>query len=136
MKELNIEALKENLDTVLQFVDGELEGMDCPIKIQFQIDVAVEEIFINIASYAYEDKTGFAKIEVIATDNPAAVSIRFTDSGVPYDPLKKPDPDVSLSAEERRIGGLGIYMVKKSMDAMEYEYLDGKNILVIKKVLE
>ena len=133
MKELNIEALKENLDTVLQFVDKELEDMDCPIKIQFQIDVAVEEIFINIASYAYEDKTGFAKIEVIVTENPTAVSIKFTDSGVPYDPLKKPDPDVSLSAEERRIGGLGIYMVKKSMDNVYYEYKDGKNVLTMFK---
>ena len=135
VKELNIEAKKENLADVLSFVDGELEALDCPMKTQMQIDLAVEEIFINIASYAYAPDTGSALIRLEICEDPRAVRISFIDSGVPYNPLAKPDPNVNLSLEERQIGGLGIFMVKKSMDDMEYEYTDGQNILHITKRL-
>lgn len=133
MRELTIEAKVENLDEVLGFIDGLLEEIDFPMKKQMQIDIAVEEIFVNIASYAYSPGVGSATIR-FETD-PTAVTITFIDSGVPYDPLEKEDPDVTLSAEERGIGGLGIYMVKKSMDDMSYVYRDGQNILTIRKTI-
>lgn len=135
MKELVIDALTDNLPQVLAFVDGELEAADCPMKIQMQIDIAVEEIFVNIARYAYSPEVGTATVRVEVMGEPPAVDITFIDGGVPYDPLAKADPDVTLSAEERQIGGLGIFMVKKSMDDVKYEYLDGHNILTLKKGL-
>lgn len=135
MKELVIDALTDNLPQVLAFVDGELEAADCPMKIQMQIDIAVEEIFVNIANYAYAPEVGTATVRVEVMDEPPAVDITFIDGGVPYDPLAKADPDVTLSAEERQIGGLGIFMVKKTMDDVKYEYLDGHNILTLKKGL-
>ena len=135
LNELTLEAKVESLDEVLAFVDGQLEQVDCPLKTQMQIDVAVEELFVNIAHYAYTPNVGTATIRVDMLPEPKAVSITFIDHGIPYDPLKKPDPDVTLPAEERQIGGLGIYMVKKSMDSMDYEYRDGQNILRILKNL-
>jgi len=135
MKEMMIEAKVDNLDKVIAFVDEQLEQYDCPMKIQMQVDVAVEEIFVNIASYAYKPDVGDALIRVNVTEEPLAVYLTFMDSGVPYDPLAKEDPDVTLSAEERQIGGLGIFMVKKSMDDVKYEYKDGQNILTIMKNL-
>ena len=135
-KELTLDATVENLEQVLAFVDGELEAMDCPMKTQMQLDIAVEELFVNIAHYAYAPNTGSATVRVETGSEPKRVSITFLDSGVPYDPLAKPDPDVTLSAEERQIGGLGIYMVKKSMDDMTYVYRDGQNVLTITKNLE
>ena len=133
--EIRIEALTENLQAVLAFVDGHLEEMGASMKAQMQIDVAVEELFVNIAHYAYAPDTGTAVIQVETDHDNDQVSITFTDTGKPYNPLEKPDPDVTLSAEERDIGGLGIFMVKKSMDDMRYEYNDGQNILTITKRL-
>ena len=135
MKELRIDAKIENLDKVLAFLDTELENIDCPMKEQMQLDVAVEEIFVNIASYAYQPGEGDALIQLEKLEGPDRIVVTFTDSGIPYDPLAKEDPDVTLSAEERQIGGLGIYMVKKSMDEMAYEYKDEKNILKIAKYI-
>ena len=105
------------------------------LRIQTQIDIAVEEIFVNIANYAYNPEIGKAEIVVEITEKPVTVAITFEDSGVPYNPLEKQDPDITLNAEERDIGGLGIFMAKKSMDDIEYTYRDGKNILTIKKAL-
>ena len=135
MADLTVDALVSNLDQVLAFVDGQLEMMDCSMKAQMQIDVAVEEIYVNIANYAYAPETGKAYISVRPDPENASVTIEFRDNGIPFDPLAKADPDVTLSAEERKIGGLGIYMVKKSMDAMEYSRKDGQNILTITKKL-
>ncbi|MBQ6927759.1 MAG: ATP-binding protein [Oscillospiraceae bacterium] len=133
MKEITLDATLENLDEVLAFVDSSLEEADCPMKAQLQIDVAVEEIFVNIASYAYAPQTGSATVRLETRQDPRCVVITFIDRGVFYDPVAKEDPDTSLSAEERKIGGLGIYMVKKSMDEMLYERRDGQNILTISK---
>jgi anti-sigma regulatory factor (Ser/Thr protein kinase) len=133
MREITIEAKLENLDEVLGFVDGQLEELECPMKAQMQIDVAVEEIFVNIASYAYAPGVGSAVVRFESSQDPTSVTITFIDSGVPYDPVQKDDPDVTLSAEERGIGGLGIYMAKKAMDDMKYVYRDGQNILSISK---
>ena len=135
MKELVIEALLDNLPQVLSFVDEQLEGTECPIKIKVQLDIAVEEIFVNIAHYAYAPETGTATVRIEMTPDPLSVDITFIDKGVPYNPLAKADPDITLSAEKRQIGGLGIFMVKKSMADVKYEYLDGHNILTLKKGL-
>ena len=133
--ELDIEAVQENLPQVLEFVDSQLEAVGCPPKAQMQISVAVEEIFINIASYAYAPDKGRATVRVEVSEEPIEVTVTFIDKGIPYDPLKKVDPDVTLSAEDRPIGGLGIFMVKKTMDDVAYEYRDGQNILTLKKNL-
>ena len=133
MKELTLAATVENIETVTEFVNAQLELLDCPIKAQMQIDIAIDELFGNIAHYAYNTEVGSATVRVEVSEAPLAVIITFIDNGVPYDPLGKNDPDITLSAEEREIGGLGIYMVKKSMDEITYEYKDGQNILKIKK---
>ena len=132
MKELTIEATTENIDAVTDFVNSQLEELDCSLKIQSQVDIAIDELFGNIAHYAYNPETGYATVQVEVTEEPLTVVITFIDDGVPYDPLAKDDPDTSLSAEERQIGGLGIYMVKKTMDDISYEYKDGRNILKIR----
>ena len=136
MKELTITATVENIETVTDFVNEQLEAFDCPMKAQMQIDIAIDELFGNIVHYAYNPEIGQATVRVEVTQDPLAVVITFIDNGVPYDPLAKADPDTTLSAEEREIGGLGIYMVKKSMDEITYEYKDGQNILAIKKNLQ
>ena len=135
MKELTIAAKIENIEAVTDFVNEQLESLDCPMKAQMQIDIAIDELFGNIAHYAYNPEVGSATVRVEVTEDPLAVVITFIDNGVPYDPLAKADPNTTLSAEEREIGGLGIYMVKKSMDDITYEYKDGQNILKIKKNL-
>ncbi len=131
MTELTLEAKLDNLDQVLAFVDKFLEESDCPPKPQMQIDVAVEELFVNIARYAYAPNTGSMTIRI--EKDPQGVSITLIDRGMPFDPVAKLDPDVTLSAEERQIGGLGIFMVKKSMDSMEYKHENGQNILMVRK---
>ena len=131
--ELRIGALRENLPRVIAFMDEHLEGLGCPMKIQLQLDIAVEEIFVNIASYAYGSDTGDAVIRLTDLHDPEGIAVTFIDEGVAFDPLKKADPDVTLNAEERGIGGLGIYMVRKSMDAMEYRREDFRNILTLRK---
>ena len=133
MKELEIEARTENLDQVISFVDGELAKKECSVNTKIQIDIAVEEIFVNIARYAYNPKTGQATIRVEVREN--TVSLTFIDNGIPYDPLSRENPDLSLSADERQIGGLGIFMVKESMDEISYEYRNGSNILSFSKEL-
>lgn len=135
MKELTIDATVENIAEVTAFVDSQLEDLGCPMKAQMQIDIAIDELFGNIAHYAYNPKVGPATVRVEVTKKPLAVVITFIDNGVPYDPLTADEPDITLSAEEREIGGLGIYMVKKSMDDIVYEYKDGQNILKIRKNL-
>lgn len=130
---LEIPAEIEKLDDVLLFVDNQLESVDCPLKTQMQIDVVVEELFVNIAHYAYEGKSGNAVISLQINKETPEVEIEFKDSGVAFDPLAKKDPDVTLSAEERQIGGLGIFMVKKNVDYINYRRENGQNILVIRK---
>ena len=133
MKELTVAATTENIETVTNFVNEQLEALNCPMRAQIQIDIAIDELFGNIAHYAYNPEVGSATVRVEVSKEPMAVIITFIDKGVPYDPLSSADPDVTLSAEQRQIGGLGIYMVKKSMDEISYEYKNGQNILTIKK---
>lgn len=133
LKELNIQATVQNINTVTDFVNEQLEDVNCPLKIQMQIDIAIDELFGNIAHYAYKPEVGPATVRVEVQKKPLAVVITFIDNGIPYDPLSGDDPDISLSAEERDIGGLGIYMVKKTMDSISYEYKNGQNILTVRK---
>ncbi len=135
LKELEIAAVTDNLDTVIAFVDGQLAETGCSAKTQMQIDLAVEEIFVNIAHYAYAPEIGSATVRVEIMPDGSAVTITFIDRGVRYDPLAKEDPDITLPAAERRIGGLGIFLVRKNMDGLRYEYVNGSNILTIKKNL-
>ncbi len=133
MREITLTASIENIGAVTEFVDKQLEELDCPMKAQAQIDIAIDELFSNIAHYAYDPKVGEATVRVEVENDPLAVIVTFMDGGVPYDPLQQEDPDVTLSAEDRKVGGLGIFLVKKSMDEISYEYKDGQNILKIKK---
>lgn len=136
VKELTIEAKTENAGLAVEFVNAELEALDCPMKAQMQIDIAVDEIFSNVAYYAYAPETGPVTIRIERTDDPPTVILTFTDEGKPYDPLKAADPDVTLGVEERKIGGLGIFLVKKTMDAVRYTRRDGQNVLQIEKRLD
>ena len=135
MKELTIEAKTENAERAAEFVDAELEAMDCPMKAQMQINIAVDEIFSNVAFYAYAPEAGEITIRVERKEDPPTAILTFIDNGKAYDPLQAADPDVSLGAEERGVGGLGIFIVKKTMDAVRYARRDGQNILQIEKRL-
>ena len=134
--ELDIMAENEKLSEVQSFLIQCLEKVNCPAKAQMQMELAAEEIFVNIANYAYAPEKGRAVVRVEVSDDPVTVTITFIDQGVPYDPLKREEPDVTLSAEERKIGGLGIFLTKKTMDNVSYEYRDGKNILTLKKKID
>ena len=136
MREMDIAATLENLDTVMAFVDQQLEEVGCSMKAQMQIDIAVEEVYVNIAHYAYNPEIGGVTIRVQIEEEPLEIILTFIDKGKPFDPLAKEDPDVTLAVEDRQIGGLGIFMVKKSMDNISYEYKEGRNILTLKKKLE
>ena len=129
-------ATEDQLEPVQSFIDGDLEQYDCPPKAQIQLAVAVEEIFINIVRYAYHPEVGLATVRCSVGGDPLQVTIQFLDNGKPFNPLAKEDTDITLSAEERGIGGLGILMVKKSMDAVDYAYENGSNVLTIKKSIQ
>ena len=133
MEQLIIPATTERLDEVLTFVDSVLDENQCDMAAKLQIDIAVEELFVNIAHYAYHPEEGPAEIKCTADKETGSVTIEFRDRGVPYNPLEKDDPDITLSADERDIGGLGIFMVKSSMDNVTYRHEDGMNILTIEK---
>ena len=135
MQTLSILAVAENLPEVLCFVDKNLESLGCSASDQWEIDVAVEEIFINIASYAYDRVAGLAVVCVDVSPDPASVTITFMDRGIPYNPLANPDPDISSPLPERKRGGLGIFVAKQYMDDIAYQYKDGQNILTLKKLL-
>lgn len=133
MKETTVAATVENIETITVFINEQLEAAACPMKAQMQIDIVIDEILSNIVHYAYGEKVGDVTVRIEFPDNPKSAVLTFTDNGVPYNPLEQSDPDISLSAEERKIGGLGIFMVKKTMDDMTYEFKDEKNILKITK---
>ena len=131
-KELIVGAYLERLDDVINFVNDELETYGYPPDVKSEIVVSVEEVFTNITNYAYDEKPqGDVMIKVSATDGEA--SIKFSDEGQPYNPLEHIDPDLEKPLMEREIGGLGIFLVKRLMDNVEYERIDEKNVLVISK---
>lgn len=136
MDHLTLEASLKNTDRVLAFVNQYLEQLGCGMKTQMEIDLAVEELFVNIANYAYNPATGSATVEVETQPDPPTISITLADQGVPYNPLAKEDPELSPFIGERPIGGLGIFIAKNSMDHIEYAYEKGRNILNIKKIID
>ena len=135
LKSITVEAKIQNVDKVTEFVNTILEEHGCPLKIQMQLDVAIDEIFGNIAYYAYGDGCGDATIQIEMEQDSRTVTLTFIDQGVPYNPLENKDPDITLDIEEREIGGLGIFLVKKTMDEVSYEYAERQNILTLKKKL-
>ncbi|MBR4791559.1 MAG: ATP-binding protein [Treponema sp.] len=135
--ELKIAADDKNLETVLDFIH-KLLPPDCETDLMYKIDVATEEIFVNIAHYAYKDKLPageFGQALITCTYEDELLTIIFRDQGVPFNPLDRPDPDITLSAEDRSIGGLGIFLTKKYMDKVEYNYENGENVLTLKKMI-
>jgi serine phosphatase RsbU (regulator of sigma subunit)/anti-sigma regulatory factor (Ser/Thr protein kinase) len=132
---LTIPARVDNLETVVKFVSEELEAHEGSRKAKQQLIVAVEEIFVNIARYAYGKEGGNTVILCYVDDNRSLAGVQFMDSGKPYNPLEKEDPDVTLAVEDREVGGLGIYLVKNSMDRISYEYRDGQNVFTMEKNL-
>ena len=124
-------AEDDALADAIAFVEEELDNLGCSMKIVMQVTVCVEEMFVNVAHYAYGGERGYVEMRI---DSEARkLSITLVDEGVEFDPLAKEDPDITLSAEERRIGGLGIFMVKKSMDEVEYKRKDNKNYFTMRK---
>ena len=134
-KTLTMEAALSNLEQALAFVDEALEELECPMKKQMQVDLAVEEAFVNVANYAYGEETGSVTLELFADPKEGEFTVTLRDSGMPFDPLAREDPDLTLPAEQREIGGLGIYMVKKNMDSVDYAYRDGQNVLTMRKII-
>ena len=135
VKELTVEARVENIPAMIDFVEAELDAVDCPMKAKMQLSVAIDELLANIAQYAYEPGTGPVTVRFAFEEESRRVTLTFLDKGMPYNPLEEEDPDVSLSAEERPVGGLGIFLVKKTMDRMDYAYKFGQNVLTIQKKL-
>lgn len=136
IKELVLEAKVENLTTVNEFVEEILQPLNCSMKIQMQLELAVEEIFVNIANYAYGESTGKAFITGRILENPLRLELVFMDEGTPYNPLKREDPDLEQRMEDRAIGGLGIYLVKKNVEEIAYSYQEGKNVLTLCKHIQ
>ena len=134
MREITVTAAIDQIMTVTDFVNIQLKELGCSERIRIQVDIAIDELFGNIARYAYHPNTGPATVRVDVGEDPLCVIITFIDHGVPYDPLAAEIPDTtSLPASERPIGGLGLFMVKKTMDDISYSYRDGQNILTIRK---
>ena len=133
MTEKVFPADERALSEVIALTEAELEKAECPMKAVMQITVAIEEIFVNIARYAYPEGKGEVRLSIAFDSSEQKITFCMKDGGIPFNPLEKPDPDVTLSAEERKIGGLGIYMMKKTMDDVSYAYEKGENILTMTK---
>ena len=133
MKEKVFSAVKDALPEVIAFTEECLESFDCPMKSAMAICVAVEEIFVNIASYAYGEGSGEALLSFGFDENERLMTLVIADEGTPFNPLERDEPDITLSAEERNIGGLGIFITKKTMDTVSYKNENGRNILTMTK---
>ena len=128
-------ARTDALADVLGFVEEMLESFDCPMKTHIALTVAIEEVFVNVARYAYGDGEGDVTLDIGYDEGSRSITFCMTDSGVPFDPLQKPDPDITLSAAERELGGLGIFIVRKTMDTVTYAYENGRNKLTMSKTM-
>ena len=133
MKTITTEATIRNIETVTAFVDRELEALGCPLRPLMQIRVVIDEIVSNIARDAYAPGTGSVTVQFAFDEKDRTVSLTFVDEGIPFDPLQQEEPDISLPAAKRKIGGLGILLVRKTMDEVTYRREDGKNILCLRK---
>ena len=135
MDSLIVPARTDALDTVTDFVEEKLASFECPMRTILQLRLAVEEVFVNIASYAYQPGEGEAEIRCEILEEPLRMWIQFLDSGRPFDPLAREEADTSEEGLMSREGGLGILLVKNVMDEVTYNYKDGKNILTLTKKL-
>ncbi|MDY2698029.1 MAG: ATP-binding protein [Lachnospiraceae bacterium] len=133
MLEQSFPAEDAALSKVIAFAEEELEKAECPMRTLMQITVSIEEIFVNIARYAYPEKAGEMLLGIDYDDCEKIFTFRFRDQGIPFNPLDKPDPDVTLPAEERKVGGLGIFLMKKNMDGYSYTHENNENILTMWK---
>ncbi|HAO30755.1 MAG TPA: ATP-binding protein [Treponema sp.] len=135
MQQLTLTATDENLSAVNDFIHEAAAPFNPPEATMLKVDLAVEELFVNIAHYAYAPDTGNVTIECSVSESPATISISLIDSGIPYNPLEKEDPDITQKLEDRAIGGMGIFLTKQYMDNISYNYTDGKNKITIQKKL-
>ena len=134
MVEKEFVAEVSELPNVIKFVEGELEKFDFETKLIMQFNLVVEELFVNIASYAYkENENGKCKISIEYDQSKQQVQLSFEDSGIKFNPLEKENPDTNIPAQDMKIGGLGILLVKSTMDNIDYKYEDNKNILILSK---
>lgn len=131
--ELTLEATIESIAQVTEFVNAQLDAVGCSVKVQRLINIAIDELFGNIASYAYGSQTGMVTVRVDVQQDQRLATIVFIDAGIPFDPLKQEDPLPGLTVKERKKGGFGISIVKKSMDSVCYEYVNGHNVMTITK---
>ena len=129
----NFEANVDKLDDVIAFLDEMVADINPNFRQLKKLELALEEAFVNVALYAYPEGNGDVKIDINIDDKDRSVNIVLTDSGLPFDPLSEKDPDVTLPSDKRKIGGLGIFLVKSVTDEQHYEYRDSKNILTFKK---
>ncbi len=135
MENVTINSDLLELDNIFDKLDFLLSEYDYNLKLVMQLKLAVEEIFTNICNYAYDDKDGMVVLSLETNPSPLSITIKFEDHGSYFNPLDIRNPDTNLTAEEREIGGLGIFLVKKNVDEIQYENIDGKNVLTIKKHL-
>ena len=135
-KEMTVSAVMENVEVITSLAENEMEMNGCSLELIFQVNIAIDEIFSNIVNYAYPDGAGDVWFSIDFTTSPKAVRLTFEDAGIPYNPLEKEEPDITLSADERQIGGLGIFIVKKTMDEVEYDYKSGHNVLTVIKLIK
>lgn len=135
MPERTFPAQDDALDDLIGFVEETLESLGCSMKLTISLCVALEEIFVNVAHYAYKDGCGDVSLSITHDEEKGSVIFEMSDRGVEFNPLKRPDPDVTLSADEREIGGLGIFITKKTMDSISYRYENEKNILTMIKMI-
>ncbi|MBQ9378048.1 MAG: ATP-binding protein [Schwartzia sp.] len=135
MDTLTINATIENLSEVIAFVTEPLTDDNCTVRARMQLELVVEELFVNIACYAYHPETGPVTVERVMDEADGVISVTFRDRGVPYNPLTREDPDTTLPLDKRPIGGLGVFLVKKNVDEISYAYREGQNILRFRKKL-
>ena len=135
MKSMTVMAQVKELERVLAFLRQELAPYECSAKTMFQLELVVEELFVNIASYAYTESGGEVEVGCEVSGETPGITIRFADRGRPFDPLARADAETTPEALENRVGGLGILLVKKTMDEVAYAYEDGANVLTVKKYL-
>lgn len=136
MKTISLETTKGNLEKLQNLIEKEMEGESYDEKKLLKLQMAVEEVYVNIVNYAYESDAGLVAVTWEKRENPLRLWIEFRDGGTPFDPLQEPNVDITLGAEERKIGGLGIFLVKKMVDQISYQYHKGQNVLAMEKIMK
>lgn len=136
-KSITVPSKADRLYEVQDFVNSCLSGSGASEKVVLQLQLVVEEIFINIANYAYRPPgSGDVDISCTVEEDVMKVTLRFVDRGPEFDPLKRPDPDVGADPADRPIGGLGIFLVKNNVDGIAYRRDGDKNILTVEKRID